>query len=241
MSEAPRGGLLAVVPARGGSKGVPRKNLQELGGRPLIAWTIEAATCSRAVGRVVVTTDDEEIASESREYGAEVPFLRPAALAEDTTPSMDVIVHALDWLAENEGYAPASVVCLQPTSPFRPASDVDAAFDLFKTKRADAVVSVSEAEQHPAWMKTLDAEGRLADLVESRERADRRQDLARVYALNGAIYLARRELLLAERTWYAGRTYGYVMPRERSLDIDTPWDLHLARLIVGDTNGDAQL
>jgi N-acylneuraminate cytidylyltransferase/CMP-N,N'-diacetyllegionaminic acid synthase len=224
--------VLAVVPARGGSKGIPRKNLALCGGAPLIAYSIHAARRAKLVGRVIVSTEDEEIASVARNRGAEVPFLRPAELARDETPGIEPLLHCLDWLAAKEGYHPAYSIYLQPTSPFRLAADVDAAIELALQRDADAVVSVTEAKHSPYWIKVLDAEGRLRDSLPQSDAPARRQELPRLVALNGAIYLARTDVLLEKKTWYTERTHGYVMPAERSLDIDTPWDLSLANLIL---------
>lgn len=226
---APRD-VLALVPARGGSKGIPGKNLARVGGRSLLARAVEAGLGSRRAPRVVVTTDDEAIAEEGRRAGAEVPFLRPAGLARDDTPGMAPVLHALRWLEEHEGARPEWVVLLQPTSPLRTAEDVDAALDLAEAKDADAVVSVMPSPVHPRWLRGVEPDGRLAPPETSVPAT--RQALEAAYALNGALYLARREVLLERETWYTGRTWAYVMPPERSLDVDTPWDLHLADLVL---------
>lgn len=203
-----------------------------VGGKPLIAWTIEAARGAKSVERVVVTTDCPGIVEVSRRHGAEVPFMRPAELATDDAPGILPAIHAVEWLEENENYQPDYVAYLQPTSPLRTAEDIDNAMRLAEEKRADGVVSVTEAGQHPLWMKTIDAEGRMADFLPQRQEVVRRQDLPPVYGLNGAIYLVRRDVLLTQRTFYNDRTFPYVMPSERSLDIDTPWDLFLVGLIL---------
>lgn len=223
---------VAIVPARGGSKGVPGKNLALLAGRPLIAHTIEAARKAAQIGRVIVSTDSQEIADVALEEGAEVPFLRPAELARDDMPTMPVILHAVMWLAEQEDYRPEHILLLQVTSPLRTAQDIDAAISMAAERQADAVVSVCEAAVHPYWVKTVGEDGKLADFLKLDRACTRRQDLPAAYALNGAIYLGRRSVLVERQTWYTDRTYAYVMPAERSLEIDTPWDLRLAELIV---------
>jgi len=226
---------VAVIPARGGSKGIPRKNVALLAGRPLIAYSIEAARRARSVDRVLVSTDDREIAAVAKREGAEAPFLRPAALAGDAVPGVDVVLHAVTWLAEQQGTEPQDVVCLQPTSPLRTAEDVDAAIDLLRANDGDAVVSVTPMEGHPYWAKKVLADGRLADFLDAgRWQRLPRQQLPPAYVLNGAIYAARRAFLVAKRSYYGDRTYAYVMPTERSLDVDTPWDLYLAGLILAD-------
>lgn len=225
--------LLMIIPARGGSKAIPRKNITPLAGKPLIAWTIAAALAS-SLGRVIVSTDDEEIARVARDHGAEAPFLRPAHLAADDTPGIDPLLHAVTWMETNEHYAPEYVMLLQPTSPLREPADIERAYKLAGEAEADAVVSVSEAQEHPYWMKTIAADGTATDFLPTSEAYSSRQSLPQLYLLNGGIYLVRRQVLLSERTLYPERTVAYVMPPERSIDIDTPWDLYLAQLILTD-------
>jgi CMP-N,N'-diacetyllegionaminic acid synthase len=226
--------ILGIIPARGGSKAIPRKNLALLGNKPLLAWTVEVALESASLDRLVISTDDPEIAEVGKKLGAEVPFLRPAELATDASTSMDVILHAIRWFADNENYRPDYVLLLQPTSPLRTATDVREPIKLALAKHADSVVSVCETHQHPLWMKGVNEEGTLVDLYPQSSAPTRRQDLPSVFALNGAIYLALRTFLLSERTFISDRTYAYVMPENRSLDVDTPWDLHVADLILRD-------
>jgi N-acylneuraminate cytidylyltransferase/CMP-N,N'-diacetyllegionaminic acid synthase len=195
-------------------------------------WTIAAARRSR-VARTLVTTDDPSIAEVARGADADVPFMRPAALASDDTPGTDPILHAVEWLEQHEGYRPELVASLQPTSPFRTAADIDAAVELLVKRNAETVVSVTPSDSHPYWAKRLTAGGWLAPFLDGVPATFRRQDLPEAFALNGAIYLARREVLLATRGWYTDRTAAYVMPPERSLDVDTPWHLALARLLAG--------
>jgi N-acylneuraminate cytidylyltransferase/CMP-N,N'-diacetyllegionaminic acid synthase len=228
--------VVAIIPARGGSKGVIRKNISTVAGKPLVAWTIETARKSRLLDRVLVTTDDPEIAGISKECGAEAPFLRPAALARDDTPGIEPIIHAVGWCEENEGYDPASVMVLQPTSPLRTAEDIDRAIYLMREKAADFVVSVTETRHHPCWAKTITGNGRLEDFIPEKDPISCRQQLPTVYSINGAIYLGKKEAVLKKRAWFTEKTYPYVMPQERSLDIDTPWDLYLADLILRDVH-----
>ena len=222
--------ILSLVVARGGSKSIPRKNLAPLAGKPLIVWTLEAALGSVRAGRVVVSTDDREIAHIASSHGAETPFIRPAELAQDETPTMPVVLHALEWLEANEGFTPERVLLLQPTSPLRTCDDIDGAIELALTHDAESVVSVSPAT-HPYLMKRITGEGVLQDAV-PHDVVERRQDLETVHALNGAIYLTRRSHLLRNHSFYADKTYAYVMPRERSIDVDEPWDMHLCELIL---------
>jgi len=228
---------MALVPARGGSKGIPRKNLSPLAGKPLIAWSIEEALASVGVERVVVTTDDREIAEVSRHYGAHTPFLRPAELAQDDTPTIDAVLHAVEWLEEHEGYTPDYVLLLQVTSPMRIADDIDEVVSLAADKKADTVVSLTLTHSHPYWMMSLDEEQRLSTFMgfEFRELATTygfRQNLPSAYSLNGALYLVRRTALLENRSLYGESCFGYVMPEERSMDIDKPLDLAIAEVVL---------
>ncbi len=226
--------ILGIIAARGGSKAIPRKNLALLANKPLIAWTVEVAIQSDSLDRLVISTDDPEIAEVGKKLGAEVPFLRPGELATDTATSMDVILHAIRWFDENESYRPDYILLLQPTSPLRTVTDIHRSIELVLAKRADSVVSVCETRQHPLWMKGINEDGKLLDLYPQSAVPTRRQDLPPVFALNGAIYLALRTFLLSERTFISDHTYAHVMPENRSLDVDTPWDLHLADLILRD-------
>lgn len=215
--------VLAVIPARGGSKGLPGKNIRLAAGRPLLDYTVAAARASRHVDRVVLSSDDEEIMRVARECGCEVPFRRPGELATDEAASIDVVLHALDQLPPHD-----LVVLLQPTSPLRSAADIDGACRTLQQHGAPACVSVTAAEQSPYWMFRMNERAELAPLLPAAERAvgqsNRRQDLPPVFVLNGAVYVARCEWLKRERSFVAAGTVGYPMPAERSLDIDTPAD-----------------
>ncbi len=226
--------VLAIIPARSGSKGLPGKNVRHLHGKPLLAWSIEAGQHSKCLDRIIVSTDDATIADIAREWGAETPCLRPAELAQDDTSSMAVVFHILEWLAKHEQYVPDATMLLQPTSPLRTAHDIQSALQLYTAKHADGVVSVSPVTKHPLWMKVLDAEGRLNDFIAQEQPITSRQALPPVYALNGAIYLASSKVLTKYQTWYTQQTYGYVMPVERSLDIDSAWDWHIVEILLKD-------
>src|ERR1017187_1123602 len=227
--------VLVVIPARGGSRTIPRKNLALVAGRPLIAWTIETALKASSVTRVVVSTDDRQIADISKELGAEVPFLRPANLAGADSPTSDAITHAVDWLREQERYVPDYVVVLQPTSPLRVPSDVDRSIALAKSIDAVGVVSVSPSKQHPYWTFSVAETGQLVSLPFSDTSFSRRQDLPPTFILNGAIYVVKTEVLSATRSIVPAGAVAYVMPEERSLDINTKWELRIADLILRDT------
>jgi CMP-N,N'-diacetyllegionaminic acid synthase len=224
--------ILGIIPARFGSKGVPRKNVRLVADKPLIAWTWEAATAAPSITRLIVSTDDPEVADLARSARVEVPFLRPAEFASDTASAVDVVVHALEWLKKTDEYEPDFILWLQPTSPLRVADDIEAAVRLQREKRADSVISVCPAEHHPMWMKRVRDDGLLMAWAEEKVSPQRRQELPQAFRLNGSIYLTRREVLLKERSFYAQATYAYVMPHERSLDIDTPWELFMADLIL---------
>ena len=224
--------ILALITARGGSKGLPGKNTRVLGDRPLIAWSIDAAHGARHIARTIVSTDDNAIADVARKHGAEVPCLRPAALAQDNSPHIDVVLHTLDALKSIDEYVPDALMLLQPTSPFRTSADIDSAVELARTKNAPAVVSVVETHDHPFLARRLDGGGRMSPFVPCDLGYPRRQDLPPAYALNGAIYLCRVDILRDQRTFEPPGCIGYVMPPERSLQIDTPWDFELCSLIA---------
>jgi CMP-N-acetylneuraminic acid synthetase len=220
--------VFAIIPARAGSKGVPGKNLRLLGGRPLLAHSVRAARQARCVTRILLSTDDPVLAEAGISCGAEVPFLRPANLATDTSPVIDAVAHLLENMQAAEEGIPDYILLLQPTSPLRTAEDIDVAFRLIKSGTADAVMSVTEAKDHPLLCKQMDCCGQITPYVESPLNAARRQDLPPAYVPNGAIYLIRTEVLLSARAWCPPGTCAYVMPPERSIDIDTPADFELA-------------
>ena len=219
----------AIVPARAGSKRVPRKNLVMVAGRPLIAWTIGAALAAETVGRVIVSTDDEEIAAVARECGAEVPFLRPAHLASDEARSIDVVTHVIESLLER-GQVPEGVILLQPTSPLRTAADIDAAAGVFQRTGAPAVVSVTRLEHPVQWIRRIGA-GELLLAYGSGE-LERSQDAEELYVLNGAIYVTGAATFLRTRTFQPEGTLAYRMPAERSIDIDEPWHVRIAAALL---------
>ena len=227
----PSTSILGLIPARGGSKGIPRKNIKLIAGKPLIAWTIEAALHCGALAAVVVSTDDEEIAEVARRHGADVPFMRPAELAQDDTPGVDPVLHALEMLPDHD-----TVVLLQPTSPLRTTADIDACIEQARRLRSPCMVSVSEPQQHPYWMYRLDADQRLRTLLDV-PHVTRRQDLPPVYAANGALYYADAAWLRTRRTFITTETAAYVMPAQRAVDLDAPLDWKLAELLLKEQIG----
>lgn len=230
-----QGYILGLIPARGGSKGIPRKNLAPLAGRPLIAHTIAAALASARLDRVVVSTDDPEIASVAGQYGAEVPFMRPADLADDTAPALAVIRHAVIAL-DGMGWRAETVAYLQPTSPLRTAAHIDAALALLAERDADSVVSVVEVPHNfnPRSVMLRGEDDCLRPYLEpAGDEPLRRQDKPRLLARNGPAILAlTRRTIMELGALYGPRTLGLVMDRAESLDIDEPLDLELAEWLL---------
>lgn len=227
--------VLGLIPARGGSKGIPRKNLAPLAGRPLLAYTCSVALVSEALDRVVLSTEDSEIASVGRSLGVEVPFRRPTRLAGDRTEALPVIQHAIEWLAEEERYHPSAVALLQPTSPLRKALHIDEAVGLLDGSDADSVVSVVEVPHaySPASVMRIE-DGRLVPYAsDTDEIVTRRQDKPRVYARNGPAVLVSRVDVLTSGELYGETVLPYVMGWPESIDVDTRYDLELAEFFLG--------
>ncbi len=223
--------MIAIVPARGGSKGLPGKNIKHLNGKPLIAYSIEAALKSSSIDRVIVSTDSQEIADIAIEYGAEVPFLRPANLASDSSNAIDSYLYTIDRLMQETGIVIDDFCVLQPTSPLRISSDIDAAVEVFSKNNADSVISFCE-EHHPiSWHKHIQNDGRLEDIFSDRTLKNR-QELKPTYYPNGAIYIFKSTLIRSGE-YYSDNTYSYVMPRNRSVDIDVLDDFTLAAFLIG--------
>lgn len=218
--------VLGVIPARGGSKGVARKNVVEVAGRPLLSWTVDAARNSRLLDHVVLSTEDEDIASVGRALGCSVPFLRPRELASDTASAVDVALHAAAMITGFD-----IIVLLQPTSPLRTAEDIDATCLLLSDTLVPAAVTVTAAEEHPAWMYELRDSATLEPVLQPSVPPRRRQDLTPVYVLNGAVYAIHLPVLRSEGTFVPTGCRAHVMPHERSLDIDTADDMSRLRRI----------
>jgi CMP-N-acetylneuraminic acid synthetase len=220
--------VLTLIPARGGSKGLPGKNIRPFLGKPLIARSIDAARDSGVAGRIVVSTDDREIADVSLAHGAEVPFLRPEDIAADASPVLAAALHAVDWFIEHENWQASWLLLLQPTSPLRTPGDIQQAFHLLEPTDADAVVGVSETKSHPFWVKTLTDDGFLRPFVGGQNAPARRQDLPPAFALNGMLYLVRVSTLREEGAFCPQRTLPLVIPSSRAFDIDTEQDFLIA-------------
>jgi N-acylneuraminate cytidylyltransferase len=222
--------VLGLIAARGGSKGVPGKNIIPVNGRPLIQWSIDAARGSRYIDRLILSSDDPAIMDVARSAGCEVPFQRDPELAGDNSSSIEVVADALRRVP---GYD--IVVLLQPTSPLRITADIDGAIEMLVSSGANACVSVCEADEHPYWMFRRGPDGRLSHFVEAAGQMPlRRQDLPTAWSLNGAVYAAASGWLLKNMTFLSGETVGYPMPAERSIDIDTYEDLQLLQSILRD-------
>ncbi|MGD9992108.1 MAG: sugar phosphate nucleotidyltransferase [Salinivirgaceae bacterium] len=227
--------MIVIIPARGGSKGLPGKNIKELCGKPLLAYTIEAALKSKNVRRVIVSTDDIEIAAISEKYGAEVPFLRPADLATDSAKAIDNYIYTIDRLNKDYQLNIKDFVVLQPTSPLRTSEDIDNAISIFKEKKAEAVISMHEAPHPPAWAKKI-VKGLITDYFTVNIDNTNRQDLDIAYMPNGAIYVFKISLLKEKRTYFSDKTFAYIMPTDRSIDIDNKMDFEFVEYLINKEN-----
>lgn len=218
--------VLGIIPARGGSKGVPRKNLAPLRGKPLLAYTAEVALAAKTLSRLILSTDDEEIAAVGRELGLDAPFLRPAELAEDWTPTLPVIQHALAFAEAQDGRYDA-VCLLQPTSPLRRATDIDACVAMLLDVQIDTVLSVLPVPHtyNPHWIYFPQQDGTLRLSTGEAEPIARRQELPTAMHRDGAIYVVRRDVICERQSLYGSRVAGYQVPRGRELNIDTTDDL----------------
>lgn len=216
--------VLGIVPARGGSKGIPGKNVRPLGGKPLLAHTAEAALAARRLSRVVLTTDDERIAEVGRACGLEVPFLRPAELAMDDTPTLPVLQHAVTEL-ESQGDRFDAVCLLQPTSPFRRAGDIDGCIEMLENEGLDAVVSVLPVppEHNPHWVWFRNGDGLLRLATGEDQPIPRRQELPPAFHRDGSVYVTRRDVLMEGNSLYGKRLGGFLAD-SRSVNLDTPAD-----------------
>ncbi|WP_141053994.1 acylneuraminate cytidylyltransferase family protein [Aliarcobacter cryaerophilus] len=219
--------FLAIIPARGGSKRLPRKNILDLCGKPLIAWSIKAGLNSKYIDKVVVSSDDDEILNISLNFGAET-IKRPVELASDTATTFDAIKHTIDNF-EKYDY----IVLLQPTSPLRDAKHIDQAIELLETKKADAVVSVCEVDHSPLWSNTLPKDGNMSNFLKDEILNKRSQDLEKYYRLNGAIYICKTEKLFENKGFFLkDNIFAYKMDRESSVDIDEEMDFKIAEVLI---------
>ncbi|WP_078555812.1 cytidylyltransferase domain-containing protein [Bacillus alkalicellulosilyticus] len=219
--------ILGIIPARGGSKGIPRKNIKDLGGKPLLAWTIEEAKKSKYIDKLILSSEDEEIISIAKKWGCDVPFKRPNELAEDNTPGSEPVVHALQHLP---GYD--YVVLLQPTSPLRSIEDIDGCIRKCYESNSYSCVTVTTAEKSPYWMYKVNGEGRMSQIIRQDKLESRRQDVPMVYSLNGAVYVAKVKEFLSEKSFITEDTLAYVMSKINSIDIDDQDDFSYVQYLI---------
>lgn len=236
MTPTPR--VLAIITARGGSKSIPRKNIKELAGKPLLAYTIEAAKNSTLLTRTILSTDDEEIKEIGQAHGCEVPFLRPAEISGDRSTSIEAVQHAVNWILEHEGQRYDYIMILQPTSPFRTGEDIDEAIRIAAEKDADSVMAMYELTDFaPKKLKRVEDDGLITPLFEEEGKASSmRQDDKGVFKRNASIYLTKVETVM-KGDLFGERSYAYVMPQDRSLDINAPIDFEIAEFFMRKKRG----
>lgn len=225
--------FLAVIPARGGSKGIPGKNIINVNNKPLIQYTIEAAKSSKYIDRIIVSTDDEEIAKVSIDCGAEVPFLRPENLASDTANTIDVLIHALEELCR-DGASYDYIVLLQPTQPLRTSNHIDNAIEMIVMENEESLVSITEVSEHPVLFRTLQQNKRLENLLKTSSTI-RRQEFPKYYKVNGAIYINKINQNFNLNTSLNDNKLGFIMDKESDIDIDEPFDLEVLALMLNRT------
>ena len=225
--------MLAIIPARGGSKGIPKKNIKLLCGKPLIAYTIEAAMASRSIDHIVLSTDDPQIAEVAVQYGAEVPFMRPEELAQDDSLAIDSYIYTIERLNKEFNHNYEEFVVLLPTVPLRTSEDIDKAIELFSQKGADSVIPCTETQHPVEWIFNINDDGTIKRSCETGAgKMINRQQLKRSYTLNGAVFVFKYSLLKETRSYYSQKTYAYAMPLERSIDIDTEIDFKFAEFLI---------
>ena len=230
--------IITFIPARGGSKGIPKKNIIDVAGKPLISWTIDAAVKSSYLEHIYVSTDSQDIADVAKKCGAEVPFLRPDELSTDTSTTLDAALHLINWYKHNIGIKPDYILTLQPTSPLRTTYDIDTAIEIAINNNASAVVSVCEAKDHPYLTMRFTENGEITSFINTDKNFIRRQEMPPAYFINGAIYINKIEDLIKEKTMFPQKTLGYIMPNERSIDIDDYWDLKMANHFLNNIGQD---
>ena len=225
--------MLGVIPARGGSKGIPRKNIKLLAGKPLLQYPAEAALSAKRLARIILSTEDAEIAEVGRRCGLDVPFMRPKNLAQDDTPTLPVLQDAVRRL-EKAGDSFDAVMVLQPTNPLRRPEDIDGSMELLQRTGADSVISFVEVgDRHPARMKLIDDEGRVTDPPFAEQfEGQRRQDLPKLFLREGSIYLTRRNVLMNQNSIKGHDCRAWMVPEERACNIDTPLDWFIAEQLL---------
>lgn len=226
--------MIAIIPARGGSKGLPGKNIKRINGMPLMAYTIRAALEASCIERVIVTTDDVKIAMTAKEYGAEVPFIRPESLASDTASAIDVYIHAVEYIMHDQGEAIEKFMVLLPTVPFRGRKHIEESYKKFVESEAETLISVKNSDVPPSWYLYKNENGRIFNCQFGLDRgflSNRQMDQG-YYVPNGAIYILDYKLLKEERTYYCENTVPYIMSRKESVDIDTIDDFEYAEFLM---------
>ncbi len=219
--------ILGLINARGGSKGVPGKNIRPMNGKPLIGYSIECAKQSRYIDKVIVSTDDPQIINVAKSFGAEVPFLRPTELASDTAKQIDAMIHAVSFL-EDKGEHYDIVCVLQPTCPMRISKDVDSTLELLVSSNADSAITITDVGgRHPKTLYKKSDEGRIQPYLESDTAGVLRQNFEELYWRTGAVYAMKRDILMDKKSLYGDDIRGHVMPEERCFNIDSPFDWNL--------------
>lgn len=224
--------MIAIIPARGGSKGLLGKNIKLLNGLPLIAYSILEAKKSKQIEKVIVSTDSEEIAEISMKFGAEVPFLRPFELASDTALAIDNYIFTIEKLKELYKKDIHEIVVLQPTSPLRTMKDIDKAIEIYFKKNADSVISITEMTHPPIWAKKITETGIIKEYFGNDIGLKNRQEIEIAFIPNGAIFILKYSLLKDKYTYYSEKTFPYIMPNNRSVDIDTQYDFEYAEFLI---------
>ena len=224
----------AIIFARGGSKGLPGKNIRALGGKPLIAWSIEHALAVKRIERIIVSTDSEEIAAVARHHGADVPFIRPAELAADNSPEWQAWRHALNYLLDTDGTLPEVMISVPTTAPLRLPLDIENCLDEYEKGDADIIVTVTEAHRNPYFnMVKVNHDGTVGLVLPPEASIIRRQDAPVVYDMTTVAYVARPEFVMSRNCIFEGRVRNVYIPVDRSLDIDTPLDFRIAECLMG--------
>lgn len=220
--------VLAIIPARGGSKGVPNKNIIEVSSNPLISWTIDAAKKAKCITRLILSSDDSNIIKIASDFGCDTPFIRPDELARDNSSSTDVVLHALKQIPNFE-----YVMLLQPTSPLRTSQHIDEAFDLLLSSNADSCVSIAPLSKSINWMYYQNDNKKISPVVSVDQRETRRQDIQMPFVLNGAIYIMKTSNFIENKSFLTKNMVGYEMSTENSLDIDSYEDLETFKRLIG--------
>ena len=223
--------ILGIVPARGGSKGLPGKNIRPLNGKPLIGHTIDAAKASKYINKLVLTTDDDDIARVSSQFGIEIPFMRPSELATDTSRAIDTYIYTLKRLKDEFNYEPDMVVILQPTSPLRTTEDIDSAIQKFIENKADSVMSMCELEHPIERARVIREDGRIENYLRQKIVVKNRAEYFQVFAPNGVVFVLKPEMIY-KKDFYSENTFAYVMPKDRSVDIDILIDFEIAEFLL---------